>query len=105
MLMPRISVLWSNPQWQIDAVRRFQILDQLVEGYDYPQLTDEVKQKVLGQNAAQLWGLKTASYTTPDAHPQGFRYNTCHTGDGRSCNHLSPAQQRFLNPGGRYALT
>lgn len=31
MLMPRISMLWGNPQWQIDAVRRFQILDQLVE--------------------------------------------------------------------------
>ena len=27
-----------------------------MEGYGYPQLTDEVTQQVLGQNAAQLWG-------------------------------------------------
>ena len=64
------SLLWGNPQWQIDAFRRFQIPDELVSGYGYPKLTDEIKQKVLGDNAARLWGLKTASNTTPDAPPK-----------------------------------
>jgi predicted TIM-barrel fold metal-dependent hydrolase len=64
------SLLWGNPQWQIDAFRRFQIPEQLIQGYGYPQLTDEVKQKVLGENAARLWGLKTAATTTPDDSPQ-----------------------------------
>ncbi|PON15948.1 hypothetical protein C2W62_21035 [Candidatus Entotheonella serta] len=64
------SLLWGNPQWQIDAFRRFQIPDELVDGYGYPKLTDEVKQKVLGDNAARLWGLKTASSTTPDDPPK-----------------------------------
>jgi hypothetical protein len=64
------SLLWGNPQWQIEAFRRFRIPDQLVEGYGYPQLTDEVKRKVLGHNAARLWGLKTASNMAPDTPPQ-----------------------------------
>ena len=54
------SLLWGNPQWQIDAFRRFQIPDELIEGHGYPKLTDEIKQKILGANAAKLWGLKTA---------------------------------------------
>lgn len=51
------SLLWGSPQWQIEAFRRFQIPDELVEGYGYPRLTPEIKAKVLGQNAARLWGL------------------------------------------------
>ncbi len=54
------SLLWGNPQWQIDAFRRFQIPDELVEGYGYPKLTDDIKRKIMGGNAARLWGLKTA---------------------------------------------
>jgi predicted TIM-barrel fold metal-dependent hydrolase len=54
------SLLWGNPQWQIDAFRRFRIPDELVDGYGYPQLTDEVKTKIFGGNAARLWGLKSA---------------------------------------------
>ena len=55
------SLLWGNPQWQIDAFRRFQIPDELVEGHGYPQLTDEIKSKVLGGNAARIWGLQSAT--------------------------------------------
>ena len=55
------SCLWGNPQWQIDAFRKFQIPDQLVEGYGYPKLTPEIKAKVFGQNAARIWNLKTTA--------------------------------------------
>ncbi len=54
------SALWGNPQWQIEAFRKFQIPDQLVEGFGYPKLTPELKAKVFGQNAARIWNLKTA---------------------------------------------
>jgi uncharacterized protein len=53
------SPLWGVAQWQIDAFRKFQIPDQLVEGHGYPQLTEEMKRKIFGQNAARLWGINT----------------------------------------------
>jgi len=60
------SALWGNPQWQIDAFRKFRIPDQLVDGHGYPQLTDEVKAKVFGLNAARLWNLKTMAQLPED---------------------------------------
>src|SRR5919197_1271753 len=55
------SCLWGGPQWQIDAFRKFQIPDQLVEGYGYPKLTPEIKAKVFGLNAARIWNLKASA--------------------------------------------
>jgi hypothetical protein len=59
------SALWGNPQWQIDAFRKFRIPDQLVEGHGYPQLTDEIKAKVFGANAARIWNLNAAAAAAP----------------------------------------
>jgi uncharacterized protein len=64
------SLLWGNPQWQIDAFRKFQIPDQLVEGHGYPKLTDEIKAKVFGLNAARAWNLKTATAAVPVERPR-----------------------------------
>jgi hypothetical protein len=65
------STLWANPQWQIESMRRFKIPDQLVEGHGYPQLTDEVKAKIFGLNAAKLWGIdvKTAQASPAKRNP------------------------------------
>jgi len=51
------AILWGSPQWQIDAMRRFRIPDELAEGWGYPQLTAEVKKKIFGENQARLWGI------------------------------------------------
>ena len=51
------SLLWGNPQWQIEAFRKFQIPDELVEGYGYPKITPEIRRKVFGENAARIWEL------------------------------------------------
>jgi predicted TIM-barrel fold metal-dependent hydrolase len=64
------SLLWGNPQWQIEAFRKFQIPDQLVEGHGYPKLTDEVKRKVFGENAARLYGIKSNTAMAPAAPPK-----------------------------------
>jgi predicted TIM-barrel fold metal-dependent hydrolase len=64
------SALWGNPQWQIDAFRKFQIPDQLVEGHGYPKLTDEIKAKVFGQNAARIWNLKSTASLPPAETPR-----------------------------------
>jgi predicted TIM-barrel fold metal-dependent hydrolase len=42
-------------------LRKFQIPDQLFEGYGYPKLTPEIKAKVFGQNAARIWNLKASA--------------------------------------------
>lgn len=51
------SLLWSAPQWQIDAFRKFQIPEELRNGYGYPEITDEIRRKVFGENAARIWGI------------------------------------------------
>ncbi|HZD04841.1 MAG TPA: amidohydrolase family protein [Longimicrobiales bacterium] len=52
------SIFYGSPQPQIDAFRAFQIPDDLQERYGYPALTREVKRKVLGANAARLYGIE-----------------------------------------------
>ncbi len=51
------SLLWSAPQWQIEAFRKFQIPEELRQGYGYPEITDEVRRKVFGENAARIWDI------------------------------------------------
>ncbi len=64
------SALWGNPQWQIEAFRKFQIPDQLVEGHGYPKLTNEIKAKIFGQNAARIWNLKSVAAAPPAERPR-----------------------------------
>jgi predicted TIM-barrel fold metal-dependent hydrolase len=51
------SLLWGNPQWQIEAFRKFQIPDQLAQGHGYPKITPEIRRKVFGENAARIWNI------------------------------------------------
>ncbi|MBI3990094.1 MAG: amidohydrolase family protein [candidate division NC10 bacterium] len=55
------SIYWGSPQWQIEAFRRFQIPEPIAKGYGYMQLTDEIKAKILGLNAAKVWGIDPAA--------------------------------------------
>jgi predicted TIM-barrel fold metal-dependent hydrolase len=50
--------IWNgSPQGQIERMRRLKIKPELIDKYHYPQLTDEVKQRILGLNAARLFGI------------------------------------------------
>ncbi len=51
------SIFYGSPQDQIAALRTFQIPQQMQETYGYPALTDEVKRKVFGLNAAEAYGV------------------------------------------------
>jgi hypothetical protein len=53
------SVWYGSPQWQIDALWRFQIPEDLRKKFGYPELTPEAKRKILGLNSAKLYGLNT----------------------------------------------
>ncbi len=51
------SVWYGAPQWQIEALWRFQIPEELRERYGYPALTEADKRKILGLNSARLYGI------------------------------------------------
>jgi predicted TIM-barrel fold metal-dependent hydrolase len=54
------SIWGGSPQSQIVRLRRLRISDELVEKHGYPQLTEEVKAKIFGLNAAKLFGVDPA---------------------------------------------
>jgi uncharacterized protein len=51
------AVWYGSPQPQIAAFRSFEISAEAQERFGYPALTDELKQKVFGLNAAALFGI------------------------------------------------
>jgi predicted TIM-barrel fold metal-dependent hydrolase len=54
------SVWYGSPQWQIDALWRFQIPEALRTQYGYPELTQDAKRRILGLNSARLYGMATS---------------------------------------------
>jgi len=50
-----------HPQWALRAFMDFQIPEDLCAGYGYPQLTDQAKRKILGENLLRLHGLDLAA--------------------------------------------
>jgi uncharacterized protein len=63
--------LW-HPQWALRAFQDFQIPQDLCDGYGYPQLTDQAKRKILGENLLRLHGMDVeetkARLGRPQAH-------------------------------------
>jgi predicted TIM-barrel fold metal-dependent hydrolase len=51
------SIWWGSPQWQIEALRRFQIPEPLREKYGYAAISDQDKAKIFGLNSAKLFGI------------------------------------------------
>ncbi len=55
------SVWYGSPQWQIEALYRFQIPEELQRRHGYRPLTPAVKRKILGLNSARLYKVPGAS--------------------------------------------
>ena len=51
------SIWYGSPQPQIEAFRSFEIGPELREKHGYPELTPELKRKILGLNAARVYGI------------------------------------------------
>jgi predicted TIM-barrel fold metal-dependent hydrolase len=63
------STFYGSPQWQIEAFWRLQLPEEFRRRFGYPEITPEMKRKVLGLNSARLYGLNPdpARYTgVPD---------------------------------------
>jgi hypothetical protein len=55
------SIWYGTPQWQIEAMRRFQIPDALVESHRYAPLTRSVKEQIFGLNAARVFNVDVSA--------------------------------------------
>jgi predicted TIM-barrel fold metal-dependent hydrolase len=51
------SIWYGSPQWQIEAFRRFEIPQALVDAHGYRPLTRQVKEQIFGLNAARVFGV------------------------------------------------
>jgi predicted TIM-barrel fold metal-dependent hydrolase len=63
------SIWYGSPQDQIQAFRAFQISPALREKHGYAEMTPELRAKILGRNAAKVYGLSAAEvkkYTSRD---------------------------------------
>jgi predicted TIM-barrel fold metal-dependent hydrolase len=49
------SIWYGTPQWQIEAFKRFQIPDALIEKHGYAPLTRSVKEQIFGLNGARVF--------------------------------------------------
>src|SRR5262245_23585230 len=66
------SVWYGSPQWQIEALWRFQIPAALREKYGYPELTQSAKRKILGLTSAKLYGIQAVDTGAYRAVPRDY---------------------------------
>ena len=57
----------GSPQWQIEALWRFQIPEEMRRRFGYPELTATAKRKILGLNSARLYKIPAQGLAAGDA--------------------------------------
>ncbi len=66
------STWYGAPQWQLEALWRFQIPERISDKWGYPELTKSAKRHILGLNAARIYGLPVGTVRTNDDGDFGF---------------------------------
>jgi predicted TIM-barrel fold metal-dependent hydrolase len=69
------AVWYGSPQWQIEALWRFQIPEALRKQYKYPELKESTKRKILGLTSARLYGVKATGELVPGNTPKRGVYH------------------------------
>ena len=64
------SIWYGTPQWQIEAFRRSEMPEALIERHRYAPLTRAVKEQIFGLNAARVFGVDV--HATRHAIPQDY---------------------------------
>jgi predicted TIM-barrel fold metal-dependent hydrolase len=59
------SLWYGAPQWQIEALWRFQIPEAMAAKYGYPRLDEPARRKILGMNSARLYKLDPRMPVSP----------------------------------------
>jgi len=70
------SLWYGGPQWQIEALWRYQIPESIRRRWNYPQLDEDAKRKILGLNSARLYGLaagRVEERASDDDHDKGAK--------------------------------
>jgi uncharacterized protein len=80
------AVWYGSPQWQIEALWRFQIPEDLRRMYGYPKLTKEIKRKILGLNSARIYKIipgtvSRRGHDDDDDHDHGHGHGRDHDDD------------------------
>ena len=65
------STWYGSPQPLIDAFRAFTIPERMQEEFGYPALTGTIKGRILGGNAAALYGIDLSVVASGPAVPVG----------------------------------
>ncbi len=95
------SVWYGAPQWQIEALWRFQIPDALRRQYAYPELTERAKRKIFGLNNARLYGIRNVDGRLTDEEHCGDdhdRGDHDHDRDRGGAYHPVPVNYESLIP-------
>ena len=81
------SIWYGTPQWQIDAFRRFEMPEALVEKHGYAPLTRAVKEQIFGLNAARVFGVDVTA--TRNELPKDYlsRIKMAYLEDGPAPSH------------------
>jgi predicted TIM-barrel fold metal-dependent hydrolase len=61
------SLWYGAPQWQIEALWRFQIPEALAARYGYPRLDEKSRRKILGLNSARLYKIDSHAQVSPSS--------------------------------------
>jgi uncharacterized protein len=59
------SIWYGAPQPLVDGLRVFQIPDRMCDQYGYEPRTQEVRAKMLGENAAKVYDIDLAAASAP----------------------------------------
>lgn len=99
------AVWYGSPQWQIEALWRFQIPEDLCRKYGYPRLTPQAKRKILGLNSARLYGLEPPRNTVSPAiyRPVPKDYESRMTLELKQILEDPSVPPRAAAPGSRFA--
>ena len=67
------SPWYGGPQWQIEALWRSRIPDDIQDKWRYPELDENAKRKILGLNSARLYGLNGHEAKAIGTHGSVYR--------------------------------
>ncbi len=77
------AIWWGSPRWQLEAFRRFKMPLELGERFGYAPLSADVKEKILGLNAARLYGVHPAAVVNPVPEDFISRMKAAYLDEGR----------------------